>query len=256
MGPDERSKGDHVNVDKLLLAISPAPVTSIEQVLFVMGQIEDAVEGKGGIAAFNSLYRTTTQNIFTAIERNRFSAAGWTTRLDVIFANYYFHAISLFLAHADSTPDVWRDLFERADRTDIHPLQFAIAGMNAHINRDLSYALVDLVVESGKGWPGGRSLEFHDFEVVNDILAETEKQVKPQILANEKLIAGWDGEFGKVDDAIALWGVRGARGAAWDRAFAMFHLRGTVAEQALDSVADHAAGLLAEALLLPTGKAG
>ena len=41
------------------------------------------------------------------------------------------------------TPRAWLPLFERRARRDIAPLQFAVAGMNAHINRDLPVALVD-----------------------------------------------------------------------------------------------------------------
>ena len=60
------------------------------------------------------------------------------------FAWLYFDAIA-----AADPPSAWRPLFASAERRGILPLQFAFAGMNAHINRDLPVALVETWGELG-----------------------------------------------------------------------------------------------------------
>ena len=39
-------------------------------------------------------------------------------------------------------PTAWQPLFERRADPGIEPIQFALAGMNAHINHDLPLAVV------------------------------------------------------------------------------------------------------------------
>ncbi len=62
-------------------------------------------------------------------------------RLDVIFAGLYFLAVVDSLG-SQSVPSAWSALFEARYRTGIDRIQFALAGMNAHINHDLALALL------------------------------------------------------------------------------------------------------------------
>ena len=62
-------------------------------------------------------------------------------------------------------------------RDDVAPIQFAFAGMNAHINHDLGLALVDTAGEIGIDLERD-SADHRDFENVNSILVATEQRVK------------------------------------------------------------------------------
>jgi hypothetical protein len=63
------------------------------------------------------------------------------TQLDVTFANLYFAAADM-AGNPAAVPLAWRPLVERRAAVGIESIQFALAGMNAHINHDLPVAMV------------------------------------------------------------------------------------------------------------------
>ena len=63
------------------------------------------------------------------------------TQLDVTFANLYFAAAEA-AGNPAAAPLAWRPLIEQRAVAGIEPVQFALAGMNAHINHDLPLAMV------------------------------------------------------------------------------------------------------------------
>src|SRR5262249_54587666 len=105
----------------------------------------------------------------------------------------------------------WQALFEARHKPGIDRIQFALAGMNAHINHDLSLALLQTDDEFD---PGKTSREHDDFEQVNQLLGS----LIPQAL--NKLATGIVGEVvqdtGKIGRLTALWDVKAARDLAWD----------------------------------------
>ncbi len=123
-----------------------------------------------------------------------FADPGFLTKLDVAFANLFFAALSAFEVGSPDTPHAWSPLFEARSSSVIAPIQFALAGMNAHINRDLPVALVDIFTAAGLA-PSEESAEYADFERVNALLATTEKQVKDLYLDGlmRQLDAKFDG---------------------------------------------------------------
>ena len=60
--------------------------------------------------------------------------------LDVGFAGLYFVAVDLD-ARGAAVPHAWASLFGARGRKGVAPIQFALAGLNAHINHDLALAL-------------------------------------------------------------------------------------------------------------------
>ncbi len=227
-----------------------APVHTIADVLAVMEAIQESVPSEDGIGWFNRLYHRTTKNIQAALAEGRFVDADWTAQLDVVFARYYFSAIDRFLQGSADTPHAWSPLFERRSSNDIAPMQFALAGMNAHINRDLSFALVDMA--SASNAMAARSSARHgDYETVNAILVETERQVKEWL--EGAFLRQIEFEVGRIEDVIAIWSVEHARDAAWTRAETQWEVRGINAiASGYATVIDKFAGLATRALLLPT----
>ena len=122
----------------LPLARAPRP-TDIPGVVARLHAIEGALQATHGVAAVNRLYRWTTQNVGRGVDTGRFEAPAERVRLDVHFANLYFDAVDAWATDAEM-PGAWAPLFERGDDPDIAPLRFALAGMHAHINRDLAVA--------------------------------------------------------------------------------------------------------------------
>ena len=120
-----------------------------------------------GVACFNGMYLQVTEAVRD--ELPAFESPEFVERLDVLFAEFYFQAFDAAAARA-WVSEAWAPLFERRDERGILALQFAIAGMNAHINNDLAHALVltwrELDLEPSRDTP-----EFRDYKKVNAILA-------------------------------------------------------------------------------------
>lgn len=231
--------------EPLLAAFPQKPVSSVPEVLSAMRAIADAAPAGDGIGCFNRLYMRTTENIAKTIDEGGFHDPAFLARLDVVFANRYFLGVRACLEGAADAPRAWLPLVESRTRK-IAPIQFALAGMNAHINRDLAPSLVDAIEDA---WPEEESAARRDYDKVNEVLAATEIEVKG-ILEGE-LLAEIDRAMGTVDDVLALWSIRRARGAAWVWGETLFALRShpRLAGETLLTI-DRMAAMASRALLL------
>jgi hypothetical protein len=130
-------------------------------------------------------------------------------------------------------------------------LQFALAGMNAHINRDLPVGLVQTFTALGIEM-ARPSAQATDYDKVNDVLASTEATVAQTYFT--PLLESLHRDFDGVDDIVANWSVREARAAAWTNGEALWHLRDdeTLSESFVD-VLDGTVGFAGRGLLVPTG---
>jgi uncharacterized protein DUF5995 len=198
------------------------PVSRIDDVLARLREIDAVLPAADGVACFNKLYLATTANVIAAARSGVFSGVRFIQSLDVVFANLYFSALKANEVGAADTPRAWRALFESRARTDVAPVQFALAGMNAHINRDLPVALVRTFSALGRE-PERPSLEWDDYERVDGVVAATEATVKEQYLT--PLLHSLERMFDGVDDVVANWSIAEARAAAWINAEALWRLR-------------------------------
>jgi uncharacterized protein DUF5995 len=197
----------------LIDTITHAAPQDITDVVNLMTAIDGFLPGNDGLKWFNWLYLTVTIGVQSNPPAGGFNNPQWLTRLDVIFAEFYFAAIVDFLQGRD-TPRSWRALFDARHTAGIDRIQFALAGMNAHINHDLSLALLQTNAELNlapvKGGP-----EHRDFESVNAIL----EGVLPEtldVLADGSIIGEIAQDTGRVGQLLAIWNVRQARDLAWD----------------------------------------
>ena len=215
---------------------------TIADVVARMRAIGADLPATDGVACFNRLYLAVTEAVEQAAPAGRFRSPEFLARLDVRFAELFFAAL-------DDPPRAWRPLFEARGRKDVAPIQFAVAGMNAHINRDLPVALVDTCEELGMDLRRGGA-EHADFLTVNALLVETEARVKREFATG--LLAHADVALGAVDDAVAMWNVRRARDAAWTNAETLWELRRTpdLADAFLLAL-DRMVGLAGRGLLRP-----
>jgi len=227
------------------IASSPAPVT-IDDALRTMQSIDQLLPGTDGLKWFNRLYMMVTQQVDTQPPADGWRDPAWLTRLDVVFASFYFRAIADFLSNSPSTPSSWDALLEARYRTGIDRIQFAVAGMNAHINHDLALALLETDTQLGLV-PGLDSPQHIDYEAVNGLL----KAVMPAAL--QVLATGILGELaqdtGKIGRILAFWDICRARDLAWIFADHLRGLNGIARMVALESQ-DQITGALGRAILL------
>lgn len=206
----------------LAAILERTPVSRIDDVLARLQEIDGALPAADGVACFNKLYLAVTANVIAAANSGLFAGVRFIQSLDVTFGNLYFAALKGNEVAASDTPRAWRALFTARNRTDVAPIQFALAGMNAHINRDLPVALVR-TFQTLQREPARDSQEYDDYTRVNGVLAATEESVKEQYLT--PLLHSLERMFDGVDDVAANWSVGEARAAAWINAEALWRLR-------------------------------
>jgi hypothetical protein len=230
----------------LLTIVASNPPVSIADVIQTMQSMDTALPANEGLKWFNLLYLTVTQQVQQGPPPGGWKAPFWLARLDVIFANLYFKAIADSLSD-NPIPSAWQALFEARQRAGVDRIQFALAGMNAHINHDLALALLAIDTEMHQGFAAGTA-EHQDYQHVNDLL----EAVLPQALT--LLATGLLGELaqdtGKIGKLLAVWNVRVARDLAWDFARHLQSLPAPFRSFAL-ATQDQFTGALGRSLLVP-----
>ena len=222
----------------------PPSVETVAEVIDRMEQLSAGMPPGDGVRAFNQMYLVTTQHVDAAIIGARFADPAFMARLDVVFANQFLHALEKHAAAPDKSPRCWRALVDARGRPGISQLQFAIAGMNAHINYDLPRALVLTARECGGALDDGRH---NDFETINRVLAQTQPLVKRALLTGPFAVI--DQALGDQDDRIEMWGIEQARGFAWTTAHTLWSMQGSRIEESFMQGLDRMVALSSELLL-------
>ena len=221
------------------------PVTSVAEAIARMEAIVAATPADDGLACFNRMYLAVTQTVNSELSQGFFADPGFMTTLDVVFANFYFAAAGAASEPA-TVPLAWRPLMEQRATAGIEPIQFALAGMNAHINHDLPVAVVTTCAELGTEPAAGP--HFADFQKVDQLLDAAEQSVRRSFESRPELAV--DRHLQAVDNLVACWSINSARDLAWQNSLVLWTLRPEPAASGffLDGLA--AATALASRLLL------
>jgi hypothetical protein len=206
---------------------------TVAEVVARLTDIETEIFLPDGVACFNMMYLRVTEAVRDALPT--FDNREFIERLDIVFAEFYFEAYAAAAAQA-WVSKAWEPLFQRRAEHRM-ALQFAITGMNAHINNDLAHALVLTWRELGFD-----SAMRSDYDKVNDILKSVEQDIKGPLSSD--LIQEVDTAFGTTDDFLALWSIRHARDQAWERAQIMRHIPGDELDGLFDRIVGFAGNLL------------
>lgn len=232
---------------QLLNLVSTAPQpTTIPAVVLAMENIDNLLPDNDGLKWFNKLYLRVTRAIDQQPQIN-WADAAWLARLDVIFAGYYFTAIAEFLNDSPTTPSSWDAFLESRNKPNIDRIQYALAGMNAHINHDLALALLQTDMEMNLQ-PTLQSPEHVDYQNVNGILARLLPDALNDLATG--VLGGLAQDTGKIGRLLAIWDVAAARDGAWTFASYLRNLPEVARPSAL-TLQDKLTGLAGRGLLLP-----
>ena len=236
--------------DLRIAAIAAQPARNVAEVAAIMQSLDRELHREDGVKWFNLLYLRVTEGVRDDPPSGGWADPVWLERLDVVFASLYFNALVQWSRDRKSVARCWRALFDARRRTDVARIQFALAGMNAHINHDLALALLR-TSEERNDMPDRGSPQHADFERVNTLLERVEEEVKGLLLSRQ---AGEvDRHFGRVDDVIAIWKVQVARDTAWTNGELLWQLRNvTLASRKFAQNLDRLVGLSSKGLLVPT----
>jgi Family of unknown function (DUF5995) len=141
--------------------------------------------------------------------------------LDVEFANLYFAAADAATSGTSDIPAAWQPLIEARAKTGIYPIQFALAGMNAHINHDLPIAMVRTCTQLASAPEQGTRHD--DYQKVDSLLDAAEQSVRQSFESGVALQIDRDTQA--VLDLVDNWSINAARDVAWDTAVALWRCR-------------------------------
>lgn len=227
------------------LPAAHVPVTTVAEVIARMEAIEAAFPAADGLACFNRMYLEVTRQANSQLGQGFFADPAFMTRLDVAFASLYFGAIDA-AGNPTAVPLAWRPLVEQRANSGIEPIQFALAGMNAHINHDLPLAMVSTCIALATSPDAGP--HFADYQKVDQLLDAAEQSVRRSFESAPELTV--DHHLSAVNNLIANWSINSARDLAWNNCLLLWAVRDDpiAYEFLLDTLASSTA--LASRLLL------
>ncbi|OIK08284.1 DUF5995 family protein [Streptomyces monashensis] len=217
--------------------------TPVDTVIARMRAIDAALPERDGVAVFNRVYLTVTEEVDRRLDAGEFPDPRAAIALDVRFARRYLAAVDAASA-GRRPPACWRPLFQLRGHPGVRPLQFALAGINAHIGHDLALAVVDacrpLACEPA-------DLE-DEFDRVGELLVSLEERVREDLMPGPDLLQIAD----PLTHLLGSWSLERARDAAWVAARALWALRhcGDVADEFTERL-DAAVGFAGRMLLTP-----
>ncbi|WP_067672534.1 DUF5995 family protein [Nocardia miyunensis] len=185
----------------------PGPV---DEVIRRMHAIKDELDPRDGVASFNNMYLRVTELVGEQLTAGFFADPDFIERLDVVFAQLYFDAVDAG-KHNQHPNVVWKPVFDSRSNHTVWPLQFALAGMNAHINHDLAIAVVKTCKERNTT-PETKPVHA-DYLKVNELLARIEAQVRAEYEPALLKLATKDAEALK--HILSSFSITRARDAAW-----------------------------------------
>ncbi|MFB6850407.1 DUF5995 family protein [Streptomyces sp. NPDC056373] len=196
--------------------LPPAVDTPVDAVIARMRALDAALHPRDGVAVFNRVYLAVTEAVDRYVDAGRFPDAHAAITLDVRFAQRYLAAVES-AADERRPPACWRPLFQFRRHPGVRPLQFALAGINAHIGHDLALAVVDTC-----GDLGCAPVDLEDeFDLVGDLLASLEERIRDDLMPGPDLLRIAD----PLTHLLGSWSLERARDAAWTAARALWVLR-------------------------------
>jgi hypothetical protein len=193
--------------------------------------------------------------LITAAVKNRVLAQGfidneWVARYDVAFANRYRSALLAYeRGDLAAVPEAWRIAFDAAMHDDALIIQDLMLGINAHVNRDLPFALAAVSIDPE------RPQRFQDHTAVNETLQASTDQLESRI---ESMYApGLDmlgRAFHPLIAEITSFDLTGTRQLAWDHAAALADARDDNERAAIARRIEANSAVLARLILAPTAR--
>jgi Family of unknown function (DUF5995) len=231
----------------------PTPaVNSVSDLISELRRLEGALSPGNGVKWFIRLYREVTESISLELKGGDLEDPVFMELLVLVYGNSVLNVTEDAEQRSSRIARAWAPLFERRNDHRVAPIQFALAGLNAHTNHDVPIGLVHACRSTGIE-PDSDSPQHRDYMKFTTLLKRTTDDVKQWLLTGA--LDEIDVAFGDLDDTVAIWSLQRARQAAWTSGEVLWSLRDndrlTVAYV---GVMDRMAGLAGRGLLLPTAR--
>jgi len=186
-----------------------------------MQALDAALPPTDGLACFNRMYLDVTTQVDERVRQGLFADPGFVAHLDVVFANLYFAAVDSLTLQPEAGPAAWQPLLASRSTPGIEPIQFALAGMNAHINHDLPLAVVTACADLSTAPEDGS--HHADYQRIDGLLDASEQAVRQSFESPDERSV--DRHVAAVTSLVSTWSINAARDVAWDEAVALWQIR-------------------------------
>ncbi len=192
-------------------------------------------------AVFAAMYRRVTIAVRRAIERGEFDDGPRMSRFDAVFALRYLRPLQAYL-RGEPVPRAWSVAFRATEDPSLTAMQLLLLGVNAHINLDLGFSVIDagLEPEPFRAY----------FDRINAILAGELDGVQQALDAVSPWLSGLDRFAGRADERLGVFVVVRARDQAWRTAIEA-NSRSQAERSAYEAAVDRSAAELAERIAYP-----
>ncbi|MGY1454741.1 DUF5995 family protein [Streptomyces sp. SS8] len=188
----------------------------MDGVIARMRALQEELPPHDGVAAFNRVYLSVTLSVRHSLVDGLLPRPRSAAALAAVFAGRYPATVDLAAA-GEPVPACWRPLFRARHRTGLHPAQFALAGVNAHIGYDLALA----VVETARAHGCEPSALQGAFDRIGDALVELEERIREDLAPGPAPLDIAD----PLTHLIAGWDMERARDSAWSAARLLWSMR-------------------------------
>ncbi len=198
-------------------------------------------------AIFTTAYLTITRAMKEAIEARRFGDDEWVDIYLRSFARLYMEALRAYEeGNMERVPRAWRVAFDLAAAREGLVIQHLVLGINAHVNHDLPFALVNAGIDPD------RPRRYDDHTSVNLVLGATldalqdhvERLYSPVLRLFDNILGRWDDEF-------SFMMVRNARENAWQACLQLVGAQSDDEREVARQQVNEASGALAEMIVRP-----
>jgi hypothetical protein len=202
-------------------------------------------------AVFARMYLTTTYGVRYHIQERYFADNDYLSVITVSFAKMYLDAYANWKAgHPEKAPAPWREAFDWARGGKSSLTEDEFLGMNAHINYDLTNAIVGLGTTNAAG-----ESRKPDMDRINHVLADVYDDVQydiaryygptpPTVQPNRG--EGHDPSAEAVEAPVFAW-----REHAWQNAVLLESMQDASSRQAFDGEMQAYSGTIAKGLEAP-----
>jgi hypothetical protein len=234
--------------DTTLQSTVQAIPQSVPDVLQILHTIDATCVDGDGLKWFNWLYLQVTQAVEARVVSGGFDDPAWLAQLDVQFARLYFSAFKSWLS-GQAAPTCWQVLFNSRSQAPIARIQFALAGINAHINHDLAEAIVS-TCQTTATTPDHGGTHYNDYTALNSTLDSIIESAKSTL--HLRLLGDALPPVSHLEDTIAAWNVSAARENSWQNAGHLWLLRASpLLTSGFMDMLDGFTTVIGKALLVP-----
>lgn len=229
----------------------PTPaVASVAHLIDELRLLEAALSPANGVKWFVRLYREVTEALALELGAGDLEDPVFLELLVLVYGNGVLNVCEDMERRSKRIARAWAPLYERRNDHRVAPLQFALAGLNAHTNHDVPIGLVH-ACRSTSIAPDSDGPQYRDYMKMTTLLKSTTDRVKEWLVTGA--LEDLDRTFGDLDDRVAMWSLQRARQAAWTSGEVLWELRDNEPlTVGYVSVMDRMAGFAGRGLLLPT----